>query len=146
MEEHIQSNVIAASAFVILTFIHIQMLKCVANPTIKNVITSNLQTTTIKSTSSSITSSTTTKKIKGREISGASIAHINIFDIPHLSSGFNQGVRNDTHHRSDSALSYNKLMGEEDFIIADIVRHHTGHGSSDAYVRAGYTVPCVQFC
>jgi 6-phosphofructokinase 1 len=35
------------------------------------------------------------------------------------------------------AHSYNKILGEEDFIINDIVRKHHGHGTSDAFVRAG---------
>lgn len=32
---------------------------------------------------------------------------------------------------------YNKIMGEEDFIINEIKRKHKGHGSTDAFLRAG---------
>ncbi len=33
--------------------------------------------------------------------------------------------------------AYNKIMGKEDFIINDIKRKYKGHGSSDAFLRAG---------
>jgi 6-phosphofructokinase 1 len=33
--------------------------------------------------------------------------------------------------------TYNKILGKEDFIINDIVRKYKGHGSSDAFLRAG---------
>ena len=33
--------------------------------------------------------------------------------------------------------NYNKIMGDEDFILNEIKRKHTGRGSSDAFLRAG---------
>ena len=39
-----------------------------------------------------------------------------------------------------SSLAYNKIIGQEDFIINDIVRKRSGHGSTEAYVRAGVIV------
>jgi 6-phosphofructokinase 1 len=39
---------------------------------------------------------------------------------------------------NDRTKSYNKIMGEEDYIINDIVRKHgKGAGTTDAFVRAG---------
>lgn len=33
--------------------------------------------------------------------------------------------------------SYNKIIGKEDFIISDIVRKYRGHGTAEAFIRAG---------
>lgn len=38
---------------------------------------------------------------------------------------------------SSKNATYNKIMGEEDFILNDIKRKHTGRGSCDAFLRAG---------
>jgi 6-phosphofructokinase 1 len=39
--------------------------------------------------------------------------------------------------QKDGTTTYNKILGQEDFIINDIVRKYKGHGSSDAFLRAG---------
>ncbi len=33
--------------------------------------------------------------------------------------------------------AYNKIIGKEDFIINDIVRKYKGHGTAEAFIRAG---------
>ena len=64
-----------------------------------------------------------------------SISQIRLHDINTLRGKFpSSGLCNQV---SSSAASYNKIIGEEDCIINDIVRKHNGNGCTDAFVRAG---------
>ena len=64
-----------------------------------------------------------------------SISQIRLHDINTLRGKFpSSGLSNEV---SSSAASYNKIIGEEDCIINDIVRKHKGDGCTDAFVRAG---------
>jgi 6-phosphofructokinase 1 len=62
-----------------------------------------------------------------------SINEVRVHDLVSLREKFKSAdIRNDV------TKSYNKIMGEEDYIINDIVRKHgKGVGSADAFVRAG---------
>ena len=64
-----------------------------------------------------------------------SISQIRLHDINSLCDKFPSSNR--SNHVSSCASSYNKLIGEEDYIINDIVRKHSGSGSTDAFIRAG---------
>jgi hypothetical protein len=68
-------------------------------------------------------------------ISSASITQIRLHDIISLRDTFpSAGLCNEV---SSCASSYNKIIGEEDCIINEIVRKHNGDGCTDAFVRAG---------
>lgn len=76
---------------------------------------------------------------RGRILDGASISEVRLHDIMTLRDKFpNANVVNQSGQRLNGrSLAYNKIIGQEDFIISDIVRKRAGHGSSEAYVRAG---------
>jgi hypothetical protein len=46
-------------------------------------------------------------------------------------------VPNDVNSSTFRPQAYNKIIGKEDIIINGIVRKYKGHGSTDAFVRAG---------
>jgi 6-phosphofructokinase 1 len=68
-------------------------------------------------------------------ICSIAISQIRLHDINSLCDKFPSC--NQSNHVSSCASSYNKLIGEEDYILNDIVRKHTGDGSTDAFIRAG---------
>jgi hypothetical protein len=71
--------------------------------------------------------------LQGRKIEGTSIDSIYLHDIRSLRDTFQSaGIPTIS---TPGFQPYNKILGREDFIIADIVRKHSGHGTSDAFVR-----------
>ena len=71
--------------------------------------------------------------LQGRKIEGTSIDSIYLHDIRSLRDTFpSAGIPTIS---TPGFQPYNKILGKEDFIIADIVRKHSGHGTSDAFVR-----------
>lgn len=71
--------------------------------------------------------------LQGRKIEGTSIDSIYLHDIRSLRDTFpSAGIPTIS---TPGFQPYNKILGREDFIIADIVRKHSGHGTSDAFVR-----------
>mmetsp|Transcript_10400 Transcript_10400/g.9324 ORF Transcript_10400/g.9324 Transcript_10400/m.9324 type:complete len:556 (+) Transcript_10400:34-1701(+) len=77
-------------------------------------------------------------ELRGKLIEGASIAQIRLHEIKNLKDKFESAnLINETGSRKRGSLTYNKIIGEEDFIVSDIVRKRQGHGSSEAFVRAG---------
>jgi len=71
--------------------------------------------------------------LQGRKIEGTSIDSIFLHDIRSLRDTFQSaGIPTIS---TPGFQPYNKILGREDFIIADIVRKHSGHGTSDAFVR-----------
>lgn len=71
--------------------------------------------------------------LQGRKIEGTSIDSIYLHDIRSLRDTFpSAGIPTIS---TPGFQSYNKILGKEDFIIADIVRKHSGYGTSDAFVR-----------
>jgi hypothetical protein len=71
--------------------------------------------------------------LQGRKIEGTSIDSIFLHDIRSLRDTFHSaGIPTIS---TPGFQPYNKILGREDFIIADIVRKHSGHGTSDAFVR-----------
>ena len=68
----------------------------------------------------------------------ASINNIFLHEIRTLRDIFpSADVSNDVNSTTFRPHSYNKIIGKEDIIINDIVRKYKGHGSTDAFVRAG---------
>lgn len=71
--------------------------------------------------------------LQGRKIQGTAIDSIYLHDIRSLRDTFpSAGIPTIS---TPGFQPYNKILGKEDFIIADIVRKHSGHGTSDAFVR-----------
>lgn len=76
--------------------------------------------------------------IKGNKLEGASIDEIYVHEIRNLRADFTPtDIPNDANSSVFRPQAYNKMIGKEDFIVNDIVRKYKGHGSSDAYIRAG---------
>ncbi len=72
--------------------------------------------------------------LDGKIVLNSSISTIKLFEISKLSDFFpSAGVLNTLHHGS----SYNQIIGEEDFILADIVRKFNDNGFSNAFMRGG---------
>jgi len=72
-------------------------------------------------------------KLQGRKIDGSSIDSIYLHDIRSLRDTFPSACIPTV--STPGFQPYNKILGKEDFIIADIVRKHSGHGTTDAFVR-----------
>ena len=64
-----------------------------------------------------------------------SITQIRLHDINSLRDKFPSAEL--SNEVSSCASSYNKIIGEEDCIINDIVRKYNGDNCTDAFVRAG---------
>jgi hypothetical protein len=68
----------------------------------------------------------------GRILENFAISEIHMHDINSLRKSFpSKGYPN------KMADSYNKIIGEEDFVIGDIVRKANSNNKSDAFMRAG---------
>jgi len=79
-----------------------------------------------------------TTPLKGRILEGVSINSIFLHEIRSLRSDFPSAhIPNDANSSVFRPQAYNKIIGKEDIIINDIVRKYTGHGATDAFVRAG---------
>lgn len=142
----------------IATFLHIRYLQSKLQKTSKwKVQSSNTKQTNVQITSVAKTprdgpvsyealpkssapgpSKATAIITEGKLLENASIAKIRLHEINHLNKKFpSLNIINETGDRRQGALLYNKIIGEEDFIVNDIVRKRSGHGTSDAFVRAG---------
>jgi hypothetical protein len=69
---------------------------------------------------------------RGRLLEGRSIPKIYLHDIATLRNSFPS-----TNCKNDLTDSYNKVLGDEDFIINEIVHSSSSSGETDAWVRAG---------
>lgn len=78
---------------------------------------------------------------KGKTLPGASIEEFKLYELQSLKSKFKSAnIQNDSRHAQNdlgSGISYNKIIGEDDFIVYDIVRKPNGKKVSEAFVRAG---------
>mmetsp|Transcript_19146 Transcript_19146/g.18489 ORF Transcript_19146/g.18489 Transcript_19146/m.18489 type:complete len:535 (-) Transcript_19146:142-1746(-) len=69
---------------------------------------------------------------QGRLLEGVSINEVRLHDINTLRGRFPS-----VETLNEGSKTYNKIIGEEDYIINEIVRKYNGDGCTDAFVRAG---------
>jgi len=76
--------------------------------------------------------------MRGRPLEDVSIDKIFLHELKSLRGDFDSAnIPNDANSSVFRPQAYNKIIGKEDFIINDIVRKYKGHGTADAFVRAG---------
>lgn len=82
------------------------------------------------------TSAPLKEEFKGRVLQGHQITEIRLHDLVSLRTYFPSADCR-TSDASERGMQYNQVLGEEDFILNDIVRGRKSRVSSEAFVRAG---------